>query len=330
MRLPLAIASVSFALIVALAFVPYSPGLVDDMGKTALRAMNASIVGEADRKTAGEYGAAHGLTAREVERRYAATGNLVCQVNNGKNEEFGQAQLTLKNDIITTAAHVLMPGGACNKAAVLDQCRFVIRVDGKDQGYPIASVIATGYTCPYKGDRSVDQDWSVLRLEKSVDARVKPYGVRKDWTLTLHRNENVVLVGRSGDWPTGSTARMPERPRHYGDCKTGSTDQFGTSGLIEHDCDTSDGASGGSLLTPGPEPVLLGVTYGSIVPGGKKCDPEIGKTGRDEFKEDCWAGLSVPVAKNFQAAILKAAGADLPSFNNRAPEGFKLPSIKMK
>ena len=170
----------------------------------------------------------------------------------------------------------------------------------------------------------------VLRLKKPVDARIKPYAIRADYSLALHQNEGVVQIGRSGDWPAGHVGNMSERARHYGDCKTGSADQFGTSGLVETDCDSDSGSSGGSVVTPGPDPVLVAINHGSIEHGSPGCDPKIGATGHDDYHPNCWAGLAAPIAKDLQAAVLKAAGTALPGVGSRPPEGFKLPSIKMK
>ena len=141
-----------------------------------------------------------------------------------------------------------------------------------------------------------------------MDARVKPYGIHKNDDLAALADSDVTLVGKSADWPPGSDAPFLDRPRHYGDCKTGFVERSGASGAIEMDCDLGHGASGGSLLSRGADPILLGINKNGTETRRQECDPSIGAGGHDSYHEYCWMNQATPVAGDFQREILKAAG----------------------
>ena len=319
------------------AIVPCLPRrlAVSDGKDVAAKAMEVVLVDEDDRKNARDFGIAHTMTAEAVESRYAATGDFMCPTKDGKGRAVGQAQLTVKNNVLTTVAHTLVNGGDCRKKVSASECEFVIRVDGKEQRYPVASMVKSGYKCPHKGPFQASDDWAVLKLKNPVDSKVKAYGIRKEKQLSLNSDTDVVAVGKSGDWPPKVDTPFLERPRHYGDCQTKYVEQYESSGAIETNCDWSHGASGGSLLTPGANPVLLGVVEGETETTQPNCDPSIGRGGHDSYHQHCWMNQATPVAGEFQAAILSAAGEKLdeaPQINPRIDRplpGFKLPPVKL-
>ena len=306
------------------------------MKDASAKAMDVVLVGKLDRKSATDFGLTppRHMTPEAVEAQYAATGDLSCPFPGYPRWGVGQAQVTLKNNVLTTAAHVFFRKNDCTTLLQPSKCEFVIRVAGKEQRYGIEPQFKTGYKCPHDGEFEPGEDWMVLKLKRSVDARVKAYGVRREQVVKA--GDELVSVGKSMDWPTGDgTTTLLDRPRHYGDCSAQYSAKSGSSGSIETDCDASKGNSGGSLLSPGASPDLLAVTSGQIKEIPKGCDTTLGHAGSDTYHEHCWANFATAVDGEFRDEILRAGGEapassqpGRPSINDPVP-GFKLPPVKL-
>ena len=88
------------------------------------------------------------MSKEAVEARYAATGDIICAGFEA------QAQVTMKNDLITSAAQVFLGVDGCKSAVDPTKYTFVVRVDGKPQTYAIAAKTAAGWTCPSRAVRN--------------------------------------------------------------------------------------------------------------------------------------------------------------------------------
>ena len=327
--------------ITATAMLPCLPRrtITSDMQNLSAKAMNVVLVGSADRKNATNYGLDHDhITPEAVESRYGATGDLSCPIPGYPNWGAGQAQVTFKNNVLTTAAHVFFTNRDCASLVKPSTCTFIIRVAGKEQRYAISPEFEAGYKCPHQGPfTSGGDDWMVLKLKKAVDSRVRPYDIRREGQASIGAGDELVAVGKSVDWPAKNTAlNLLDRPRHYGDCNSQFAVKSGSSGSVEVDCDWSKGASGGSLVSRGPNPTLLAIVRGDTSKVPANCDQSLGADGHDSYHQHCWTNLATAVDGDFKSAILRAGGEALkqspiqpdPSINNIAP-GFKLPAVRL-
>ena len=264
-----------------------------------LAAVNAPLkvnqVDEADRKTAKDYAAAHNATEDEIKHRYAATGDLDC--GNGKS----QANVTLVGDVITTSAHSLGGGKKCVDPKKTPKCSFTVEIDGQKATYETSALVDSGWTCGYPDITTPGTDWAVLRLNKKVDPKIKPYAIDRDYELKMKTNSPVVAVGKSADFPDAKALDLFEHPRHYGDCQT--KQPVGTGVLTN--CDISPGDSGGALVTPGPNPTLVGVHMQEVI-GGTGC-PKANWAKHTGAYSMCWATMSGLVNGDFATAVERAA-----------------------
>ena len=265
-----------------------------------LAAVNAPLkvnqVDEADRRTAKDYAAEHNTTEEEIKRRYAATGDLNC--GGGKS----QANVVLVGDVIATSAHSL--GGGPKKCVDPNKpvkCTFITEVDGVKAEYETTALIDSGWTCGYPDVFHPGSDWAVLKLNKKVDPRIKPYGIDPKIRLRTPLDTKIVSVGKSSDFPDAKAQDLFQHPRHYGDCQT---KQPVGSGILTN-CDVSPGASGGAVLTPGPDPILI-ATNASNIYGGTDC-PKPNFAKKKGAYSMCWASKSEFVTTDYAAALQKAA-----------------------
>jgi hypothetical protein len=70
-----------------------------------------------------------------IQQRYAATGTIQC------NGWEGSAQLTIKNNLITTVAHVLHDPDTCVERAKRNQCVFKITSHGRIRSIRIKQLL---------------------------------------------------------------------------------------------------------------------------------------------------------------------------------------------
>lgn len=273
-------------------------GLLQDVARTNAP-LKINQVDEADRRTAKDYAAEHNATEDEIKRRYAATGDLIC------GHFKSQANVTLASDLITTSAHSLVADGKCVDPTKTYKCTFTVEIEGQRIDYETSKLLDSGWICNYPDITSAGTDWAVLRLNKKVDPRVKPYAIDPTLRLRMHFNTKLVAVGKSFDFPMAKPDDVFQHPRHYGDCQTKQP----VGSAIQTNCDLSAGASGGALVTPGPDPILVGVHEREIIGGtlGRDKCPKPNWSKRVGSYSMCWATASVLVTTDLAEAVRKAA-----------------------
>ena len=185
--------------------------------------------GEDARRIPQVFAQEHHLVPAEVIRSHSASGLIQC------GNAHGAGQLTLTDDVITTAAHVFFDENGVPRSR---SCTFDLMVNGSEVHAPIdlGSIVA-GSTKPY--DVAVTHDWAVARLTHAVNG-AKPYGLAGD----VHSDEPTTFVARGHiDW--GEAKRLSMQ-----DCMLHDKLSDGAEGTREFsfDCDTGDGASGGALM----------------------------------------------------------------------------------
>ncbi len=187
------------------------------------------VFGRNSRRTVEAFAAEQKLDPAELHRKFAASGLIECGAAHGA------GQLTLADDLVTTAAHVFFDEDGLPRAKT---CTFVNVVDGKEIRTPIdAASIVAGSKNPYAV--AAVHDWAVARLTRPVDGAA-PYGLAG----AASPNSPVEFVARGHiDWGEGRELSME---------KCGLHDQLsvGEEGTREFsfDCETGDGASGGALI----------------------------------------------------------------------------------
>ncbi len=204
------------------------------LGAAFTNSLDAAIVpvvvfGSDGRRAPQRFAAEHKLNAVDVERAHAASGLIQC------GNAHGAGQLTLTDDVVTTAAHVFYDENGIARART---CSFDLTVEGQEVQVPIdLSDIVAGSTKPYDVDPA--HDWAVARLMHPI-AGARPYGIAAE----VHADQPVTFVARGHyDWGEGKRLSMQECTLH----DRVATGEEGTR-EFSFDCDTGDGASGGALM----------------------------------------------------------------------------------
>ena len=229
-----------FAASACLALLPF-PSSAAPRGPATLAGADASVrdaaaaivpvvvFGQDARRAPQAFAEEHNLVPRDVLRTHTASGLIQC------GNAHGAGQLTLTDEVITTAAHVFYDENGLPRAR---SCTFDLTVNGAEVHVPIdlGSIVA-GSTKPY--DVAVTHDWAVARLTHAV-AGVKPYGL----ALDVREQAPVTFVARGHiDWGEAKRLSMQACTLH---------DKLSTGGEgtreFSFDCDTGDGASGGALM----------------------------------------------------------------------------------
>ena len=188
------------------------------------------VFGQNSRRPPEAFAEEHGLDPAEVTREHVASGLIQC------GNAHGAGQLTLTDDVVTTAAHVFYDENGVPRSRA---CSFDVTVEGREVQMPVdlATVVA-GSTNPY--DVAVTHDWAVARLQHPLYG-VKPYGLAYD----IHDSEPVTFVARGHiDWGGARQLSMQDCLLHD---QLSPTAEEGTR-EFSFDCDTGDGASGGALM----------------------------------------------------------------------------------
>ena len=223
------LASLCIASAVATAAPLHSLSTTDTAASTALRITPVVVFGQNARRLPEVFAAEHDLDAVELAHEHQASGLIQC------GNAHGAGQLTLTDDVITTAAHVFYDETGVPRSS---SCSFKIAVDGHDTQVEIdLSSIVAGSTHPY--DVAVAHDWAVARLSHPLSG-IKPYGLASN----VDENEPVSFVARGHiDWGGAKALSMQ-------DCMLHDQLSQGEEGTREFsfDCDTGDGASGGALM----------------------------------------------------------------------------------
>lgn len=197
------------------------------------------------RLTLPEFAAKTGQDPKIFEKRYAATGMVVCS------GVYSTAQLTVRNDIVTTAAHAFYDTDG-NPRGDLATCHFTIMVEGKHRSIPLdVPTLKVGSRNPYAV--SPVYDWAVVRLAKPVPG-AQPYGIATagptgtEVVMLAHRHRGWVHDGRKAIEPC--TIRVESR-----------VDQVSPR-EIAIDCSAGEGASGSAIMVPGKAGPMIGIYVG--------------------------------------------------------------------
>lgn len=201
------------------------------------------VFGKNSRRSVDEFAVEHKLDAADLRHKFTASGLIEC------GPAHGAGQLTLTDDLITTAAHVFFDERGAPRAKT---CYFVIESDGKQIRTPIdhASIVA-GSTNPYAVEAV--HDWAVARLKRPIEG-VTPYGLAD----SPRANMPVEFVARGHiDWGEGRKLSMEK-------CSLRDQLTVGQEGTREFsfDCETGDGASGGAVIMGSGDPVVGAVLVG--------------------------------------------------------------------
>jgi hypothetical protein len=149
-----------------------------------------AVYGDHDhRLNEADFAASVGESKRTIRERFAATGYFDC------GEGPASAQVTVRNDIITTAAHTLYRRDSCVPKGPVEKCVFsYTKNDGTPRHVLIRKLLGVGYWCPGTPDQKPAQklDWAVLRLESAADG-VTPYQVEAFPAKGLKNGSSVVL-----------------------------------------------------------------------------------------------------------------------------------------
>jgi hypothetical protein len=237
----IAVEFASFGLVSPAASVPVQ----QDLSATPPRrdVLPVLVFGKNSRRGIEDFAAENKLDPQILRRTYAASGLIEC------GNLHGAGQLTLTDQVVTTAAHVFFDEKGMPTAK---SCIFVLEVDNKQISVPIdLSSVVAGSTNPYAVAEV--HDWAVARLMKPIDG-VQPYGIAEASSV----NEAVEFVARGHvDWGEGRRLSMEK-------CRLRDQLAAGNEGTREFafDCETGDGASGGAVLAQTDKPEISAILVG--------------------------------------------------------------------
>src|SRR3984893_14850366 len=137
--LVVAICIVLFGISVQASAVPFSSDRRREA--TPLKAVPVVVFGKNSRRSVEEFAAEQKLDAAALRTRFAGSGLIEC------GDAHGAGQLTLANDLVTTAAHVFFDEKGAPRAKT---CFFSIENHGKELRVPddLGTILA-GSTHPY-------------------------------------------------------------------------------------------------------------------------------------------------------------------------------------
>jgi hypothetical protein len=216
----------------------------------ALPVVPVVVFGDHPRLTADQFASENHLDLGDVKRRHAASGVIHC--GNAR----GAGQLTLADNVITTAAHVLFDEHG-HPRGDSSHCFFTATVADQEVTTAIdVSSVISGNSEPYS--KPAVHDWAVARLLRPVKGAT-PYGLGS----SAQPAEDIQFVARGhSDWGSGRTMSMEN-------CRLHDVLSAGAEGTREmsFDCDAGVGASGGAVLNSGGGRLLaVFVGYRSIAP----------------------------------------------------------------
>ena len=163
-------ATIAGALSMCLFALLVSKGAALEAGPLAFAALPeipVVVFGADQRASVEQFALARQLDPRDLKRRYAGTGLVRC------GNAHGSGQLTLSDDVITTAAHVIYDhdGRLRGDSA---HCNFIVEAEGQEIVTPLEVEGAiTGSKDPY--NESAVHDWAVIKLARPLrDAEPYP------------------------------------------------------------------------------------------------------------------------------------------------------------
>ncbi|ATQ69883.1 MULTISPECIES: trypsin-like peptidase domain-containing protein [Methylosinus] len=263
-------------------------------GAGAMAPTKVLVLGAERRANAEQYAAKNKLDLSTLKRAHAASGLVTC------GRAHGAGQLTVANDVITTAAHVFLDERGAHRSRA---CYFVTDIDGRKRRVPIdMGTIIAGSAKPYSA-KAVN-DWAVARLAQPLDD-VSPYDLAEEVAV----DQPVEFVSRGhSDWRDAETMSFEAcRLRAQTNQVKGGTREFA------FDCGTGDGASGGAVLS-GEQRLRLG----AILVGWRSSDPaRVGPYSQNNYN------FVVSIEGPFREAVLASARRDAGPTTAQAQPGEK-------
>lgn len=267
-----------------------------------------AIIDEEDRRDESSYAREKGLDPDLVKKRFAPTGMILC---GGK--PVGTAQVSYKNNVLTTAAHIFHNYDTCKVENKVKDCIFRTEADGKAFVSEIKDQVANGLTAKCPNQKRYD-DWAVLRLSTPLPESVQAYKLADG---DVRENEDVIQVSASANdfYTFNPRTGRREYPKTLGDCKTKKVYSWGSGPIyFSSNCDTGSGASGGAAIRmQADRPTLMGIFVGNhesdqqeaLATRGKRPNPN-----RGAYAEGQWASYHIPVTGDFRAAIKRAGDSE--------------------
>jgi hypothetical protein len=228
----------------------------------------AAIIGKEDnRRTFEDYAREHNKSVADVYREYSATGRFHCGTSSAGTGISGTAQVTVRPDVITTAAHLLYTEECKPRSAKhFTDCYFETLPHGSTpaQRYLVKGQVSFGVgitICPQDlMTNDWDDDWAVMRLERPVE-NVEPYQIDlgPSSNSTPQRGTEIeVAAAQSIDFGGGNTPWI-------GDCrirdvKVLNAGLVNSSGWLGTDCSSNEGASGSAVfIRQGDRKLMIGI-----------------------------------------------------------------------
>ncbi len=222
----------------------FAAALLCGLAAAADDAGAVTLVSDA-RLTLPEFARKSGQDAALFEHRYAATGMIVCS------GVYSTAQLTIKNDVVTTAAHAFYDTDG-NPRGDLSTCHFNVMSNGKQLQVPLdVASLSVGSRNPYAV--APVHDWAVVRLVRAVPS-ARPYGISQPGPVGT---KIVMLAHRHRGWVhDGAKAIEPCAIR------VESQTEKGMARELAIDCSAGEGASGSAIMVPGEAGAMVGIYVG--------------------------------------------------------------------
>jgi hypothetical protein len=213
-------------------------------GLAAGKAEAVTISSDA-RLTLPEFAAKSGQDPALFESRYAATGMVVCS------GVYSTAQLTIKDDVVTTAAHAFYDTDG-NPRGDLATCNFHIMVEGKQLSVPLdVTSLRVGSRKPYAV--APVHDWAVVRLVRHVPA-ARPYGIGEPGPVGM---PIVMLAHRHRGWVHDGLKAIEACA-----IRIESRVEKLSARELAIDCSAGEGASGSAIMAPGQSGAMVGIYVG--------------------------------------------------------------------
>ena len=212
------------------------------------------VFGADQRASVEDFALRRRLDPIQVARHYAGTGLVRC------GNAHGSGQLTVADDVVTTAAHVLYDRSG-HLRGDKNHCMFIVESEGQEiaTALEVDGAIA-GSKDPY--NESAVHDWAVVKLARPL-REAEPYPLAPVASEAHASDSAVRFVARGSiDWDGGKSTSMQ-------DCKMRDGLESGVEGTHEYafDCSANVGASGAGLLDgDGKALMAIFVGYRSVAP----------------------------------------------------------------
>lgn len=190
------------------------------------------------RATPKEFARRNGISWNDIRKLHGATGLVRC------GQAVGTAQLTLRNDVIVTAAHVLIEE---NGQARSSTCEFTPMMD-PDRGPVEIDLDSIRFGSDNPKSEPATRDWAVARLVRPIHG-VRPYGLAPAGTTP---SAVVMCAGGNGDYAAMGTEHCSAR-KVIGVAPDGIRE-------LAIDCNAGPGSSGAALI--GAENKIVGIYVG--------------------------------------------------------------------